>query len=114
MSTRATLLLTGVAAASLVLATTVVSAQQTRRTALRPTVPAYVAQQPPRDPVAVPAAPDVLGDPAGPIRSQPSAISNRAPPYASRSVRGSGVRGVTQRQFRAPPPSVTGLPAVPP
>ncbi|WP_376985208.1 outer membrane beta-barrel protein [Bosea sp. R86505] len=114
MSTRVTLLLTGVAAASLVLATTIVSAQQTRRTPLRPTVPAYVAQQPPRDPGAVPATPDVLGDPAGLIRAQPSAISNRAPPYASRSVRGSGVRGVTQRQFRAPPPTVTGLPAVPP
>lgn len=112
---RAPLLLTSVAAASLVLATTVVSAQQARRTPLRPTVPAYVAQQPPREQRVVPATPDSVGDPAALIQNQPSAISRTAPANASRSVRSSGVRGVTQRQFRPPQPTVTGLPpATPP
>ncbi|WP_054142222.1 outer membrane beta-barrel protein [Bosea sp. AAP35] len=113
MSRRATLLLTGTAAASLVLAASIVSAQQTRRAPLRPTVPAYVAQQPaPDQPSAssFSATPDSVRDPAALIQDQPSAISRSAPPNASRPVRASGVRGVTQRQFRAPQPTVTGLP----
>lgn len=113
MSRRATLLLTGTAAASLVLAASVVSAQQARRTPLRPTVPAYVAQQPapePRNGSALSATPDSVRDPAGLIQDQSSTIARGAPPYASRPIRASGVRGVTQRQFRPPQPTVTGLP----
>ncbi len=118
MSRRATLLLTGVAAASLALAATVVSAQQVRRAPLRPTVPAYVAQQPaPEPPPANPfaATPASVRDPAALIQDQPTTVSRRAPPNASRPVRATSVRGVTQRQFRAPQPTVTGLPpALPP
>ena len=119
MSRRATiLLLTGVAAASLALAASAVQAQQARRTTLRPTVPAYVAQQPvPEQPPANPlaATPASVRDPAALIQDQPSTISRRAPPRASRPVRATSVRGVTQRQFRAPQPTVTGLPsALPP
>ena len=114
MSRRATtLLLTGVATASLALAVTAVQAQQARRSTLRPTVPAYVAQQPaPEPPVAssLSATPEAVRDPAALIQGQPSAISRRAPPNASRPVRATSVRGVTQRQFRAPQPTVTGLP----
>lgn len=116
MSRRATiLLLTGVAAASLALAATAVQAQQARRAALRPTVPAYVAQQPaPEQPVTSPlsATPAAVRDPAALIQDQPSTISRRAPPHASRPVRATSVRGVTQRQVRAPQPTVTGLPPV--
>jgi len=112
------LLLSGVTAASLALAATAVQAQQARRTTLRPTVPASIAQQPaPEQPVANPlsATPAAVNDPAAPIQGQPSTISRRAPPNASRAVQASSVRGVTQRQFRAPRPTVTSLPpALPP
>jgi len=110
------LLLTGVAAASLLLAATAVDAQQARRAPLRPSVPAYVAQQPVPEPVLSPssATPDSVGDPAALIRNQPTAVSRRAPPFASRPVRASGVRGVTQRQFRAPQTGVARLPTTPP
>ncbi|PZO04076.1 MAG: hypothetical protein DCF30_01350 [Hyphomicrobiales bacterium] len=111
------MLLTGVAAASLVLTATVVSAQQARRAGLRPTVPAYVAQQPaPEQPAAsnVSATPASVRDPAALIQDQTSTISRNAPPNASRPVRASGVRGVTQRQFRPPQPTVTGLPPTTP
>jgi hypothetical protein len=118
VSRRATtLLLTGVAAASLALAATAVQAQQARRTTLRPTVPAYVAQQPaPEQPVrsALSATPASVNDPAALIQDQRSTVSRRAPPNASRSVRGTSVRGVTQRQFRPPQPTVTSLPPPPP
>ena len=114
MSRRATtLLLTGVAAASLALAATAVLAQQARRTTLRPTVPAYVAQQPPPEQPAasaLSATPAAARDPAVLIQEQSSTISRRAPPRASRPVRATSMRGVTQRQFRAPQATVTGLP----
>ena len=111
-----TLFLTGVTAASLALAATAVQAQQVRRTTLRPTVPAYVAQQPaPEQPAVNPlaATPASVRDPAALIQDQPSTISRRAPPNASRPVRATPVRGVTQRQFRAPQLTVTGLPPAP-
>jgi hypothetical protein len=118
VSRRATtLLLTGVAAASLALAATAVQAQQARRTVLRPTVPAYVAQQQPPEQApasALSATPESVRDPAALIQDQPSTISRRAPPNASRPVRATSVRGVTQRQFRPPQPTVTGLPPAPP
>jgi hypothetical protein len=117
VSRRATtLLLTGVAAASLALAATAVQAQQARRAALRPTVPAYVAQQPPEQAPAsaLSATPESIRDPAALIQDQPSTISRRAPPNASRPVRATSVRGVTQRQFRPPQITVTGLPPAPP
>lgn len=112
-----TLLLTGVVAASLALAATAVQAQQARRTTLRPTVPAYVVQQvAPEQPAAnpLPATPASVRDPAALSQNQTSTISRRAPPNASRPVRAAGVRGVTQRQFRAPQPTVTSLPPAPP
>lgn len=112
-----TLLLTGVATVSLVLAMTPARAQQAPRAGLRTTVPVYVAQQsspeqPPANPLS--ATPASVRDPAALIQEQPSTISRRAPPRASRPVRGTSVRGVTQRQFRAPQPGVTGLPPTPP
>lgn len=110
------LLLTGVAAASLALAAAA-QAQQARRTTLRPTVPAYVAQQPaPERPAssALSATPASVSDPAALIQEQRPTVSRLAPPRASRSVRGASVRGVTQRQFRPPQPTVTGLPWAPP
>ncbi|HEY5796846.1 MAG TPA: outer membrane beta-barrel protein [Bosea sp. (in: a-proteobacteria)] len=112
-----TLLLTGVAAASLLLAATVVQAQQAPRVGLRSSVPVYVAQQSaPEQPAANPlsAMPASVRDPAALIQDQPSTISRRAPPNASRPVRSTSVRGVTQRQFRPPQPTVTGLPPAPP
>ncbi len=117
MSRRATLLLTGVAAASLALAATAVLAQQARRSPLRPTVPAYVAQQPPSEqpPASVlPAAPEAVPDPATPIQNQRSTVSRRAPSNASRPVRATAVRGVTQREVRAPQATVTVMPPAPP
>lgn len=115
MSRRATLLLTGVAAASLALAATAVLAQQTRRSTLRPTVPAYVAQQPQQDqPPAstLPAAPDAMPDPT--TQSRRPTTSRGAPATVSRSVRAPALRGVTQRQVRAPQATVSGLPPAPP
>lgn len=118
MSRRAKiLLLTGVTAASLALAATAVQAQQARRTTLRPTVPASIAQQPAPEQLVVnpvSATPAAMNDLATPIQGQPSAISRRAPPNASRPVRATSVRGVTQRQFRAPQATVSGLPPAPP
>lgn len=110
------LLLTGVCAACFVLAAGSVGAQQARRTPLRPSVPAYVAQQPAPDaPVgSLSATPDSVRDPAALIQNQPTTVSRRPPPYASRPVRASGVRGVTQRQFRAQQTGVAGLPTTPP
>lgn len=111
MSRRVTtLLLPGIAVAS------VAAAQQAPPTGLRSTVPAYVAQQPAREtPGGRPAsaAPEAIADPAALIQDQAATIPNRAPPHASRPVRASGVRGVTQRQFRPPQPTVTGLPPAP-
>ncbi|KRE09655.1 hypothetical protein ASE63_03730 [Bosea sp. Root381] len=115
MSRRVTtLLLSGVAVASLTLATPVAMAQQAPRAGLRSTVPAYVAQQPaPESQGTRPTSTESVPDPAALIRDQPSTVSNRAPPQASRPVRAGAVRGVTQRQFRPPQPTVTGLPATP-
>lgn len=110
------LLLTGVAAASLMLAASSVGAQQVRRAPLRPSVPAYIAQQPASEapPSSLSATPDAVRDPAALVQNQPTTVSRRAPPYASRPVRASGVRGVTQRQFRAQQTGVAGLPTTPP
>ncbi|SEG28588.1 outer membrane beta-barrel protein [Bosea lathyri] len=115
MSGRAkTLLLSGVAMAGLALAATSAAAQQSGAR-LRSTVPVYVAQQPPPD---VPAAPlvatsEAIPGPVGMIRNQTSVISRRAPPRASRPVQAPALRGVTQRQFRAPQAVVTRLPPPP-
>ena len=118
MSRRVTtVLLTGVAAAGLAAAWPAIDeawAQQARAPNLRSTVPAYVAQaQPTPDPAqqnATSPIPEAVRDPAALIQNQPSTISNRAPPRASRPVQAPGLRGVTQRQFRAPQPAVSTLP----
>lgn len=105
MSRRAILLLlSGVALVSL--APLAAQGQQAR--GLRGATPAYVAQQPAPPPAI--AAPDASREPAALIQNQTSVISRRAPPRASRPVQGRNVRGVTQRQFRAPQATVTGLP----
>lgn len=117
MSRRATLLLTGVAAASLALAATAVMAQQARRSTLRPTVPAYVAQQPQPDQQpdsALPNAPEAVPDPTAPVQNRRSTISRGAAANVSRPVRATAVRGVTQRPVRAPQATVSGLPPAPP
>lgn len=80
---------------------------------LRTGTPQYVAQQQPAE--ASPtrntiAAPDALADPAAAIQTQQGGVSLRQPPRASRPVQSPAVRGVTQRQFRAPPPSTATLP----
>lgn len=87
---------------------------QQSRDALRTGTPVYVAQQPLPAPPAAPAVPTSgVSDPAVLIENQSSAISRRPPPRASRPVQSPATRGVTQREFRAPPPVVTGLPPAP-
>lgn len=110
MSGRAKIaVMSSVAMAALTLAVTQSPAQQARRAGLRTGTPAYVAQQPaPAAPRVVPV--DGTSDPAMLIESQRSVISRRPPPRASRPVQAPTLRGVTQRQFRPPQPSVTGLP----
>jgi hypothetical protein len=107
--------LSGIAMAGLALGVANASAQQARGTGLRTGTPVYVAQQPPGGSAGAARAssPDGVPDPAVLIQNQNSVISRRAPPRASRPVQASGLRGVTQRQFRPPQPSLTGLPPLP-
>ncbi|SFJ46158.1 hypothetical protein SAMN05216304_108123 [Bosea sp. OK403] len=114
MSRRVIILLSGVTATSLVLATAGVQAQ-TRATGLRTGTPAYVAQEVPAasSPSGFPGTPSGVADPAAVIQDQNSVVSRKAPPRASRPVQARGLRGVTQRQFRAPQRIVTGLPPAP-
>ena len=109
------LLLSGVAAIALALAATAAHAQQQRASGLRSATPVYVAQpKPPEEPPAslstLPTTTTGVADPAVLIQNQTSVISRRAPPRASRPVQARNTRGVTQRQFRAPQPTVAGLP----
>ncbi|MGX5733629.1 outer membrane beta-barrel protein [Bosea thiooxidans] len=112
MSGRATiLLLSGTALVGLALACTAASAQQTR--GLRTGTPTYIAQPPaPPEPPLTPASstPQAIRDPAALVQGQGTAVSTGQPPRASDPVQGSAVRGVTQRQFRAPQPTVARLP----
>lgn len=116
MSGRAKiLLLSGTALAGLALGWTVVAAQQP--TALRTGTPTYIAQSPaqPDSPLApVGPEPEAMRNPAGLVQGQGSAVSTRQPSRASQPVQASGLRGVTQRQFRAPQPAVSTLPPPPP
>lgn len=107
--------MSGVAMTSLLLAMAGASAQQARRDGLRTGTPVYVAQQQAPAENAAPraASSDGVPDPGGLIEDQASVISRRAPPRASRPVQAPALRGVTQRQFRPPQPSVTGLPPAP-
>lgn len=105
------LLLSGAALSGLAFACTAASAQQAR--GLRTGTPAYIAQQPAppeRSTVSAEPMPQAIRDPAALVQGQGSAVSNRQPPRASAPVQGSAVRGVTQRQFRAPQPPVATLP----
>ncbi|TQI74161.1 uncharacterized protein (PEP-CTERM system associated) [Bosea sp. AK1] len=118
MSGRATtLLLSGTALAGLALAHTAAQAQQMPRGNLRTGTPAYIAQQPAApqpDLTPTTAEPEAVRDPAGLVQRQGSAVSGRQPPRASQPIQAPTLRGVTQRQFRAPPPAVTVLPPPPP
>ncbi|SDH23024.1 outer membrane beta-barrel protein [Bosea robiniae] len=118
MSGRATtLLLSGTALAGLALAHTAAQAQQMPRGNLRTGTPAYVAQQPAApqpDLTPATAEPEAVRDPAGLVQRQGSAVSGQQPPRASQPIQAPTLRGVTQRQFRAPPPAVTVLPPPPP
>ncbi|WP_066479194.1 outer membrane beta-barrel protein [Bosea sp. WAO] len=93
-------------------------APRARSSGLRTGTPQYVAQQ--RAPEnaeigagPVSAAPEAISDPAALVQRQQGTISQRQPPRAARPVQSPALRGVTQRQFRAPQPVVTGLPPVP-
>lgn len=112
MSGRATiLLLSGTALVGLALACAAASAQQAR--GLRTGTPSYIAQPPaPPEPPLTPASPtpDAIRNPAALVQGQGTAISTGQPSRASEPVQGSAVRGVTQRQFRAPQPTVARLP----
>ena len=117
MSGRATtLLLSGTALAGLALAFTTAQAQQMPLSNLRTGTPTYVAQQPAApEPALTPATadPDAIRDPAGLVQRQGSAVSGRQPPRASQPIQAPALRGVTQRQFRAPPPAVAVMPPPP-
>jgi hypothetical protein len=107
------LLRSGASLALMTLAAAPAQAQQSRADGLRTATPVYVAQQtPPPAPAASTVPTSGVSDPAVLIENQNSVISRRAPPRASRPVQSSATRGVTQRQFRAPPATVTGLPPV--
>lgn len=89
--------------------------QRARPSGLRTGTPQYVAQQRPpenAETAAGPASatPEAIGDPAALIQRQQGAISRRQPPRAGRPIQAPSLRGVTQRQFRAPQPVVTSLP----
>jgi hypothetical protein len=108
------LLLSGSALAALALGCLPAGAQQAPRAGLRTGTPAYVAQPPaPPEQPLTPATPDpqAIRDPASLVQGQPSAISGRQPPRASRPLQPPALRGTTQRQFRPPQPPVAVLPA---
>lgn len=95
------------------LAASQAQAQQSRASGLRTATPAYVAQQrPPAEPANPDAATTGIPDPATLAQNPASVVSRNPPPRASRPVQAAATRGVTQRQFRAPQPVVTGLPPV--
>jgi hypothetical protein len=86
-----------------------------RPPALRTGTPNYVAQRPNSTPGTASALPDGVDDAAPAPRGRSSAISSSQPTRASQPVRSSRLRGVTQREFRAPPQTVSSLPpALPP
>lgn len=113
----ATLLLSGVALAapcsgmSAAQAQTQAQAQAGRPPQLRTATPAAIAQPRPATEAGDTSASNA--DPLAATPDQPGGLSLRAPPRASRPVQAPATRGVTQRQFRAPQPVVSGLPPVP-
>ncbi len=106
----AILLLSGVALAVPGGIMSAAQAQDRRAPELRTATPVYVAQ-PRAGSTTAPVATGSL-DPAATTPEAPAGLSLRAPPRASRPVQAAATRGVTQRQFRAPQPVVTGLPPV--
>lgn len=109
------LLLSGSALAGLTLGWTIAAAQQPAP--LRTGTPTVIAQQPAEpDPQTVPATaePEAMRDPAALVQNQGTAVSTRQPSRASQPIQAPGLRGVTQRQIRAPQPPVATLPAPPP
>jgi hypothetical protein len=88
---------------------------RSRTPALRTGTPDYVAQRPGPVPGTASALPEGVDDAAPAPRGRSSAISSGQPARASQPIRASRLRGVTQREFRAPPPMVSNLPpALPP
>lgn len=81
-----------------------------RPPALRTGTPDYVAQRPNQPASPASASPDAAGEPIAAPRGRSSAISRTQPPRASQPVQSPRLRGVTQRQFRAPQPAVSNLP----
>lgn len=91
-----------------------ITAARPRAPALRTGTPDYVAQRPNPVPADASALPDAAGEPIAAPPARPSAISRAQPPRASQPVRSSRLRGVTQREIRAPQPTVANLPPEPP
>jgi hypothetical protein len=81
-----------------------------RAPALRTGTPDYVAQRPNPVPGDVSALPDAAGEPIAAPPARSSAISRTQPSRASQPVRSPRLRGVTQREVRAPQPTVSNLP----
>lgn len=107
----AILLLSGVALAASGSGLSVAQTQASpaRAPQLRTATPVYVAQPRPGSEAATGLA--TPADPGAAAEGQVG-LSPRQPPRASRPVQAPATRGVTQRQFRAPQPVVTGLPSV--
>ncbi|MGX1789442.1 outer membrane beta-barrel protein [Bosea sp. NPDC055332] len=81
-----------------------------RTPALRTGTPDYVAQRQNPAPGNASALPAAAGEPIVPPRGRSSAVSRAQPPRASQPIQSSRLRGVTQRQFRAPQQAVSNLP----
>lgn len=86
-----------------------------RAPALRTGTPDYVAQAQRPAASSSSALPDAPGEAIVPPRGRGSAVSRAQPPRASQPIQSSRLRGVTQRQFRAPQPTLSTMPpALPP
>ena len=85
-------------------------------TPTRPRVPALrtgtpdVAQRRAPAPGDASALPDAAGEPVEPPPARSSAISRTQPARASQPIQSARLRGTTQRDIRAPQPTVTALP----
>jgi len=81
-----------------------------RTPALRTGTPDYVAQRQNSASNNVSTLPEAAGEPIAPPPARSSAISRTQPARASQPIQSSRLRGVTQRDIRAPQPTITALP----